>query len=128
MEAVVFAVVGVSAALGDLLMPVRRGKPALLTGWAGASVGALFPLLLLNCLVLFPFALDPVYMVVQEILLAGIVGAVVDLPVLVFRNGRAGVPLRRHLAGPAALVLLAGVLAVAWAVFRRVYRPTELPI
>lgn len=116
------------AVAADLGTPtLRPGRPFVHTNWVGASGGALAGVLLLGCLFPFAVALDPVYFLVQAVLMAGIVGAAVDLPMMLYRNVHEKVPHSRTAKEGVVLVAIAGVLGAAWAAFLRYYQPAQLP-
>lgn len=124
---VLIAAVLCCSVIGGIATPtLREGKPFVYTNWAGTSVGALAPFLLLNCMFMFPFAIDPLYILVQEFLVAGIVGGLVDLPLLVFRNAGV-VPIRRTWHEAIAVVAGTLILVVALVCFRETYQPNQLP-
>ena len=117
------------AVFGNLAMPERmNGKPIPLVNWLGSSVGALVPVLALNCLIPLHFAIDPIFLLVQECLLAGIAGGCVDIPMMLYRNKIAQFPVRQTVRDGALLVALVGILVVVFLCFRANYVPNKLPI
>jgi hypothetical protein len=128
--AVVFVVVLVGAAVyGDWAAAGSfGGKPPPLAGWLGAYGGALVVLLGLNGVLMFAFAIDPWYMLVQEFLIAGIVAGLISLPMSLVRNLRARRPARRTVGEAAAAVALAGLFLGAVYLFRELRPPHQLPI
>jgi hypothetical protein len=120
-----------AAVIGDLIVEqMKAGKEVLLVNWFGAWAGATAALILVapwSVGGLF-FWVDPWLALVQGLLVAGIIGALVDIPFVVRRNW-----LRRKSVGGTAreiifLVSVGGLLVVLIVVFRMNYQPVVLPI
>jgi hypothetical protein len=120
-----FAVAGDCAWV--VILPPGK-KPFLLAGWLGATAGALVVFLGLNCVFMFPFVIDPRYALVNEVLMAGIVGAVIDLPLSLYRNLRAKRPWPRTATEAVIVIVAAGMLLIALDWYRTAYPPHQLPI
>jgi len=123
---VVLAVCGLVG--GFVLNFWSAGRSIFLVHWLGTSLGALLPLLLFNCLFLFPVAIDPVYFIVQELLIAGIAGGVLGVPVMVYHNIQARVENGRTSREVVFLLAIAGLFLFCLMEFRMSYRPAQLPI
>jgi hypothetical protein len=113
--------------IGGFVTPtLRENKPFVYTNWAGTFVGALAPFLLLNLIFVFPFLIDPFYILVQEFLVAGIIGGLVDLPLMVSRNAGV-VPIRRTFQEAMAVLAGIAILVVTLVCFLQTYQPVQLP-
>jgi hypothetical protein len=103
------------AVVGDMMMK-RVVKPFPFVHWLGASLGALFPLFI--CVTMIGFLKhDASYVLVQIVLIAGTIGAVVDLPMLFSRRIPCKNPLRRKTLEALGLLALAWILLLLEAQF-----------
>ncbi len=103
------------AVVGDMMMK-RVVKPFPFVHWLGASLGALFPLVVGAAMIGF-LKSNASYVLVQLVLIAGTIGAVVDLPLLISRRIPCKNPLRRKTLEALGLLALAWILLLLEAQF-----------
>jgi hypothetical protein len=117
------------AVAGDLLVEQMKGESKTpVVNWLAASAGAAMALLTVGgCVGGLFFWVDPWWWIVQTSLIGGIVAAIVDIPLVVWRGWR-------HRSGKAIglevlCILIGAVLLVAlMVVFRTNYKQVVLPI
>jgi hypothetical protein len=77
---------------------------------ARASIGALIPLLAVNFILGLRFLVDPFYYFVQEFLIAGIMGGVVDVPMLLYRSSGVNIPYRRRVLNVVIVISITWIM------------------
>jgi hypothetical protein len=125
-----FVILFVAAITGDFFADLAIEKKTIpLLTWLGATTGASVSLIAVDaCLGGLYFWLNPLYVILQAPFLGGIIGAMVDIPLLIYRCARKQKAPRIAFLEVFLIVLIAGAFLWIVLTIQKTYQQVVLPI